>query len=164
MDLQGKAIWLVLLLALATGAVAAADDQTVAPAPLPVADFQLADFKGHVVLLDFWASWCLPCRHSLPWLNAMQQKYGDQGLQVVMINLDRDPAAAAKMAAGIADGIRQFTDPAGDLAGRYELEGMPSSYLYDRSGELIESHVGFLKADGAKREKTVAAALEGGSR
>ena len=124
-------------------------------------DFDLNEFEGSVVLVDFWASWCVPCKHSLPWLNAMQEKYGEQGLQIVMINLDKKPAAAKKMAGTLAEGIRQFSDPAGDLAARYELEGMPSSYLYDRTGRLIESYVGFLKADGKKHEAEIEAALEG---
>lgn len=124
-------------------------------------DFDLKEFEGSVVLVDFWASWCVPCKHSLPWLNAMQEKYGEQGLQIVTINLDQKPAAAKKMAATLAEGIRQFSDPAGMLAARYELEGMPSSYLYDRSGQLLESHVGFLKADGEKHEAAVVSALEG---
>ena len=157
--IHGKLL-LVLLLVVIAGAVQALDEPPDAPGPLPIAEFQLADFQGRVVLVDFWASWCEPCRQALPWLNAMQKKYGDQGLQVVMVNLDRDPAAAAKMAADIDAGIRQFLDPAGELATRYELEGMPSSFLYDRSGELISNHVGFLKADGPKREKAIGAALE----
>ena len=157
--IHGKLL-LVLLLVVIAGAVQALDEPPDAPGPLPIAEFQLADFQGRVVLVDFWASWCEPCRQALPWLNAMQKKYGDQGLQVVMVNLDRDPAAAAKMAADIDAGIRQFLDPAGELATRYELEGMPSSFLYDRSGELISNHVGFLKADGPKREKSIGAALE----
>ena len=94
-------------------------------------------------------------------VNAMQEKYGEQGLQIVTINLDKKPAAAEKMAGTLAEGIRQFSDPAGELAARYELEGMPSSYLYDRSGQLIESHVGFLKADGKQHEAEVEAALKG---
>ncbi len=124
-------------------------------------EFELENFAGSVVLVDFWASWCVPCQYSLPWLNAMQEKYGDQGLQVVTINLDRKPAAAAKMAGNLAEGIRQFGDPEGELAARYELEGMPSSYLYDREGQLITSHVGFLKADSDKHEAEIEHALEG---
>jgi len=153
----------ILLLAVFAGSLvgmAVAQNEPATPSPSPVAEFQLADYQDRVVLVDFWASWCVPCRHSLPWLNAMQKKYGDQGLQVVMINLDKDPVRASKMASAIAPGIRQFVDPAGDLAARYELEGMPSSYLYDRAGELISSHVGFLKADENDREQAVAAALE----
>lgn len=148
------ALMLIMVTSVALGAEKTAE-------PLPVAEFQLEDFKGQVVLIDFWASWCAPCRISLPWLNAMQQKYGEQGLQVVMVNLDKDAAAAANMGDDIDDAIRQFLDPDGDLAAAYDLEGMPSSYLYDRTGQLISSHVGFLKADGPKREKGVVSALEG---
>ncbi len=160
MHLIKKNLWPVFLLACIVGTGTAGDEPVEAPSPLPAAEFELADFQGQVVLVDFWASWCVPCRHSLPWLNAMQQKFGDQGLQVVMVNLDRDSAAATKMGAGIDADIRQFLDPAGDLATRYDLEGMPSSFLYDRSGELISSHVGFLKAEGSEREQSIEAALE----
>jgi thiol-disulfide isomerase/thioredoxin len=153
---------LLLLLFLCTAAAVSAKEAPVtASEPQAAEAFDLTEFTGSVVLVDFWASWCVPCRHSLPWLNAMQEKYGDQGLQIVTINLDRKPGAARKMAATLAPGIRQFSDPDGDLAARYELEGMPSSYVYDRAGELIESYVGFLKADGEKHEAEIAAALEG---
>jgi thiol-disulfide isomerase/thioredoxin len=160
MHLIQKNLLLALLPLVIVGAAQAQDEPAAKPVPLPVAEFQLTEFQGSVVLVDFWASWCEPCRHALPWLNAVQMKYGDQGLQVVMVNLDRDPGAAAKMAADIDAGIRQFLDPTGELATRYELEGMPSSFLYDRSGKLISNHVGFLKADGPKREKAIGAALE----
>ncbi len=149
---------LALLVACLANAAIAADNGLIEPEQ--VANFQLSDFKDQVVLVDFWASWCAPCRDSLPWLNAMQQKHGTQGLQVVMVNLDRDAAAAAKMGAAIDVGIRQYLDPEGELAAKYELEGMPNSYLYDRSGKLISRHVGFLKADQAKREKGIVSVLE----
>jgi thiol-disulfide isomerase/thioredoxin len=160
MNLNQKLFLSALLLLGIAGGAPAMEESAVVSGPLPAAEFKLAEFEGKVVLVDFWASWCKPCRHSLPWLSAMQQKYGDKGLQVVMVNLDRDPAAAAESAAEIDVGIRQFLDPAGGMAARYELEGMPSSFLYDRSGELISAHVGFLKADGPKREKAILATLE----
>ncbi len=160
MYLKHKFFWPVFLLMGIAGGVSANDDPAVASGPLPVGEFRLAEFQGQVVLVDFWASWCAPCREALPWLNAMQQKFGDQGLQVVMVNLDRNQAAASEMVGDIEVGIRQFLDPDGELATRYELEGMPSSFLYDRSGQLISSHVGFLKADGPKREKAIVKALE----
>lgn len=143
------------------GTTALAQDKPAPPTePQPVAAFDLAEFQGQVVLVDFWASWCVPCRQSLPWLNSMQQKYGEQGLQVVMVNLDRKAGAAAKMAKGIVPGIRQFVDPEGTLAAAYELEGMPSSYLYDRDGKLVSSHIGFLKSEAEAKEKAVQAALK----
>ncbi len=150
----------ILLLLAALAVSARAQDVPAAGArPLPASAFELDGFAGQVVLVDFWASWCAPCRLSLPWLNAMQQKYGERGLQVVMVNLDHKPGAAAKMAAEIAPGIRQFEDPEGVLAAQYELEGMPSSYLYDREGKLIASHIGFLKTEREPREDELAAAL-----
>ncbi len=160
MPLSHRFFLSALLLAIFVSLALAKDEPVSVPGPLSAAEFELSDFEGHVVLVDFWASWCKPCAQALPWLNAMQLKYMDQGLQVVMINLDRDPKTAAKMSAEIDPGIRQYLDPAGELATRYKLEGMPSSFLYARSGELISSHVGFLKAEGTKREKAIQAALE----
>ena len=56
----------------------------------PLAD--LGELKGKVVLVDFWASWCVPCRHSFPWMNDMQKRYGAQGLQIIGVNLDETRA------------------------------------------------------------------------
>jgi thiol-disulfide isomerase/thioredoxin len=159
-----KFLWTMMLVAgvllAAVGTAAAQDDAKAGAGPRPIAEYQLADFEGQVVLVDFWASWCKPCRYSLPWLNAMQQKYGSAGLQVVMINLDRDSAAAAELAATITPDIVQFQDPAGIAAARHELEGMPSSFVYDRSGALISRHVGFLKSEQEVREEALAVALK----
>ena len=160
MALFPKIILPAMLFVCCAGMVHADDEQVPAFGPLPISEFELTDFHGSVVLMDFWASWCKPCAQALPWLNAMQLKYKEKGLQVVMINLDKDAKAAAKISSEIDPGIRQFLDPAGELAAQYKLEGMPSSFLYDRSGELLSRHVGFLKADGPKREKAIEEALE----
>jgi thiol-disulfide isomerase/thioredoxin len=161
MQLICKTLLVVVLVLGTAGAVWAQEAPAAEAMPQPAASFDLAKYEGSVILVDFWASWCVPCRHSLPWLNAMQEKYGDQGLQIVTINLDKKPAAAQKMAATLAPGIGQFSDPEGTLAAHYELEGMPSSYLYDRTGQLITGYIGLLKADGDKPEAEIQAALEG---
>lgn len=150
--------FILAILLVVAGAASAVTPTDVKPAP--VATFDLADFQGQVVLVDFWASWCVPCRASLPWLNSMQAKYAEQGLQVVMVNLDKKASAAAKMAAQITPGIRQFLDPKGELAARYKLEGMPSSYLYDRQGQLISRHIGFLKSEASEKEQAIEEALQ----
>jgi len=154
-----KVLLPALLLCACMGMANAEDEPQETSVPLPVAEFDLAVFQGQVVLVDFWASWCEPCRHSLPWLNEMQVKYQDQGLQVVMVNLDKNYAAAEKMAADISGSIVQFQDPAGELATLYELEGMPSSYLYDRSGNLVSDHVGFHQKDEPKLEQAILTTL-----
>ena len=157
-----KPVLFLLLLMLTFTAAGPGLAQPTGPVPVPADQFNLEQYRGKVVFLDFWASWCKPCRQSLPWLNSMQQRYGEGGLQVVTVNLDKDPEAAADMAAGIDAAILQYLDPEGEMAARLELEGMPSSFLYDRSGELVDRHVGFLKADGPQREKAVLAVLESG--
>ena len=80
-----RRLLLSLILGCSTLAAAAAD----APDPL-----DLAHLRGKVVLLDFWASWCEPCRHSFPWLNEMQAKYADRGLVIIGVNVDRERAEA----------------------------------------------------------------------
>jgi len=152
-----KKFGLILLVMIGVLGTAQAADKR--PAPQPASEFDLAQFKGQVVLVDFWASWCGPCRKSLPWLNLMQEKYGAQGLQIVTINLDKKPAAARKMSAEMIPAIRQFSDPEGTLAAHYELEGMPSSFLFDRAGKQLAVHLGFVDSEKNEREQEVQAAL-----
>lgn len=101
------------------------------------------ELKGKVVYLDFWASWCGPCKESFPWLNQMQAKYKDKGLVIIGINMDKDPA---KTEAFLKDTPAQFqivSNPEGDLAKKYGVKGMPYSVIIDKNGKVIHSHIGF---------------------
>lgn len=103
----------------------------------------LSQYRGKVVLLDFWASWCVPCRRSFPWMNEMQRKYGDSGLIIIGVNMDAEAGAAQ---AFLNDYPAEFTiisDPDGELAREYGVIAMPSSYVIDRDGELATRHLGF---------------------
>ena len=111
----------------------------------------LAQHRGKVVLVDFWASWCEPCRHSFPWLNEMQAKYGDR-LVIIGVNVDRERADAERFLAEVPAHFRMIYDPTGDLASRFDVMGMPSSYVFDTSGRLVDKHVGFRKAQRIERE------------
>jgi thiol-disulfide isomerase/thioredoxin len=119
----------------------------------------LQDFKGKVVYLDFWASWCKPCRSSFPWMNEMQSKYASQGLEVVSINLDQDPAMIAKFLDNYPANFHILLDPNGDTASAYELLGMPSSYLIDKKGDLRQTHTGFFIKSKEQYEKEIIALL-----
>jgi cytochrome c biogenesis protein CcmG/thiol:disulfide interchange protein DsbE len=103
----------------------------------------LTQHRGKVVVLDFWASWCVPCRRSIPWLNAMQQKYAQQGLVIIGVNVDRERAEAAKFLAETPARFLIVYDPGGRLPKEYGVVAMPSSYVFDRQGGLVAKHMGF---------------------
>ena len=119
-------------------------------------DLELERYRGKVVVLDFWASWCAPCRQSFPWLNEMQAKYGPQGLVVIGINVDRERADADKFLRSVPAKFELTFDPAGVLASRYEIPGMPSSFIVDRTGRIVAKHIGFRTSDREQREAELA--------
>lgn len=109
----------------------------------PPASFDLAEHRGKVVVVDFWASWCVPCRRSFPWLNAMVAKYGEQGLVVVGVNLDASQDdATAFLKEYPADFLIHF-DSNAELAREYGVEAMPSSFVIGRDGQVKARHLGF---------------------
>ena len=139
-----------------------AADSLPAPAfmlPTDHGQVDLAALKGRVVYLDFWASWCPPCRRSFPWMGDMQARYGSQGLTVVAVNLDPDRAVVAKFLAAYPPGFTVAYDPLGSAAELYNVMGMPSSYLIDRAGRLHTRHIGFRDQDAAALEAEIRALL-----
>lgn len=119
----------------------------------------LDQYRGKVVLVDFWASWCTPCRQSFPWLNDLQAKYGDHGLVVVAVNVDRSREDAARFLRDVPAKFPIVYDPEGALASRYDVPGMPSSFVFGPSGDLIAKHIGFRSADRDERESQIRSLL-----
>lgn len=141
-------ILLLALLLFATGAATAARADAD-----PALD--LARYRGRVVLVDFWASWCSPCRSSIPWLNAMQAKYAGQGLVVIGVNVDKERGDALRFLAETPIHFEVVYDPDGRLPAEYGVPVMPSSFVFDRSGALVVRHAGFLNAKRAEYETTL---------
>ena len=110
---------------------------------LQAASLDLQQYQGKVVYLDFWASWCVPCKHSFPWMNRMQGRFANDGLVVIAVNLDEDRSQAEQFLREHPAQFKIIFDPEGKLAETYKVQGMPSSYLFDRNGKLIYSHIGF---------------------
>ena len=107
----------------------------------------LQHYKGQVVYVDFWASWCVPCAHSFPFLNELHHEFKDKGLQIVGINMDEN-AGDAK--AFLAKTPAQFTivaDTSTQCAKDFDVKAMPSSYLIDRKGVVHHVHQGFRSED-----------------
>lgn len=104
---------------------------------------RLKEEKGNVVYLDFWSSWCGPCRKSFPWMNELQNKYQQQGLTILSINLDHDRKLAAQFLIETPADFAIIYDPKGLVARKFKLKGMPSSFIFDRTGNLVSAHTGF---------------------
>ncbi|MDH5183222.1 MAG: TlpA family protein disulfide reductase [Gammaproteobacteria bacterium] len=116
---------------------------------------KLSSYKGKVVYLDFWASWCEPCRKSFPWMRKLQSKYKKQGLRVITINLDKDKAELKRFLRDFRINFPVGLDPNGKVAQRYRVKAMPSSYLIDRKGRVRYVHLGFLQKDEKKTEERI---------
>lgn len=108
---------------------------------LPVLD--LDAHRGKVVVVDFWASWCEPCRRSFPWMNEMQEKYGHEGLLFIGINEDASWEEASRFLEKYPAGFEIIRDDDGLLARQFDVIAMPSSYVFDRKGRLVNRHMGF---------------------
>ena len=130
------------------------------PAQAGAATVDLSAYRGKVVYLDFWASWCEPCRKSFPWLNAMRERYAREGMEIVSVNLDENRADADRFLARTAATFGIIYDPAGDLARTYKVDGLPSSILIDRKGDIFRRHRGFTRADPDKIESEIRGLLE----
>jgi thiol-disulfide isomerase/thioredoxin len=110
---------------------------------------------GKVVYVDFWASWCAPCRRSFPWMKTLQAKYADKGLQIITVNVDRDAEAAKTFLAETKAPFKVIYDARGELAKRFELEAMPTSYIFGRDGGYREFHRGFNPKDTLRIEESI---------
>ncbi|MEO2173128.1 MAG: TlpA disulfide reductase family protein [bacterium] len=104
---------------------------------------KLSDYNGKVVYLDFWASWCGPCKLSFPWMEQMYQKYGSQDLAIIAVNLDQDRKLADRFLAQAGVHFIIGFDPGGITPLAYEIKGMPSSVIINRDGTIFSQRVGF---------------------
>lgn len=115
--------------------------------------------RARLTYVDFWASWCGPCRQSFPFMNELQARYGAQGLRVVAVNLDAQPADARRFLAQVPAQFEVLLDPAGDSARQYAVRGMPSSALIGPDGRVLKWHQGFRAEDRASLEQAIRSAL-----
>lgn len=115
----------------------------------------LDSYKGKVLYLDFWASWCKPCQKSFPWMNSLLEKYPSSAFTVVTINLDQETDDMHFFLNKIKAEFDIYHDPSGRLAEQFEIEAMPTSYLIDASGAVVKKHIGFYISHIGKYEKEI---------
>jgi len=116
---------------------------------------------GHVVYVDFWASWCIPCRQSFPWMDALSSRLHRSGLRVITVNLDKNPAAGRKFVKEMkAANLPVVYDSTGTLAKLYRLEVMPTSFVYGRDGKLRQTVQGFHSEEALSVENLIESLLK----
>ncbi|MEH6449079.1 MAG: TlpA disulfide reductase family protein [Oleispira sp.] len=123
-------------------------------------NIQLKSYLGKVVYVDFWASWCGPCRLSLPVLNTLRKKYRKQGFEVIAINLDEEKSEAMAFLKEFPVAYPTARDVTGTTPDQYGLQGMPTAYLIDRKGKVSLIHEGFKKTDSRELSANIATLLK----
>jgi thiol-disulfide isomerase/thioredoxin len=111
-------------------------------------------YRGRVLLLDVWASWCGPCKQELPMLDAMARRLKGQGIEVLAVSVDQERANVDKFLKGHGHwSLTIAHDPAGAIAERLQPDKMPTSYVIDRSGIVRYVNAGFVPDDAAVIER-----------
>lgn len=125
--------------------------------------FSLDSLKGRVVVLDFWASWCVPCRSSFPFFDSLQRQYASQGLSVVGLTLEEDGDPVAAFLEEVPVDFLIARDPSGKAGETFNVVAMPTTFLLDREGRVVARFEGGDKQTHARLETAVKALLAGGS-
>jgi thiol-disulfide isomerase/thioredoxin len=145
---------LSLCLPLCAQAAGVAVGQVAPPVVLPqlagAGDISLESLRGKVVYLDFWASWCGPCRISFPILNQLRKELGPKGFEVLAVNVDEVESDANNFLSEVPVDFLIVRDPTATTPQTFGILGMPTGYLIDKQGTVREIHQGFRKNDGDK--------------
>jgi len=156
-----------LLVGLAAAVTAIAADKVVGSAAPDCAltalnegpAYDLRQFRGKVLYVDFWASWCTTCIVSFPFLNTLQHEYGDRGLAILGINVDQKPQDALKFLGRTPAHFMIAADHGGTCPRSFDVQAMPSSYLVDRQGVVRYRHLGFRSGQADEIRTQIAALL-----
>jgi peroxiredoxin len=137
------------LLCLAAALAALSSAQAAGPAPdftlktVAGPNLRLAEQRGQVVMVNFWATWCAPCKQEMPHLNALYDKYRSAGFVLLGVNVDDDPAKAAAEAAKLGIRFPVLLDSAKSVSKAYALAAMPTTVVIDRDGQVRHVHQGY---------------------
>ncbi|MCU7796837.1 MAG: TlpA family protein disulfide reductase [Candidatus Thiodiazotropha sp. (ex Semelilucina semeliformis)] len=142
-----RTVLMAVAMMLVTGQVLAAN--TSGPAP----DFtlksrsgeniKLSELRGQVVMINFWASWCGPCRQEMPILDQLYQRYEPMGFTLLGVNVEEDSAAAEKVLREIPVSFPVLYDSKNQVSENYQVRAMPSTFLIDRDGKVRYLHKGY---------------------
>lgn len=118
-------------------------------------NIRLSELRGQVVLINFWASWCGPCREELPLLEKLQQRYRKAGFSLLAISIDDSRANADSMLGKLGVKLTPLYDPDKRAAKRYDVDTMPATLIVDRDGRVRYVHRGYRSGNEVKYEQQV---------
>ena len=154
--------WLLLALTLACSAILPTGGSAGTFEAMPAkASAKLAEYKGKVIVLDFWASWCGTCQKSIPWLESLQSKYGAGNFQIVGINVDKKKEDADRIIAKLGMHLPVIFDANGELPEALKVEGMPYSVIVNSSGQIVDRITGFNDESKARIENQLKVLVKG---
>jgi peroxiredoxin len=135
------------VLLLACGVSLAANQPSMAPdftlKSREGVNIKLSELRGQVVMVNFWASWCGPCRQEMPLLEQLFERYQSLGFTLLGVNVDEDRAAADKMLRDIPVSFPILYDERGKVSKQYQVKAMPSTFMVDRDGRIRYLHKGY---------------------
>jgi peroxiredoxin len=116
---------------------------------------KLSELRGQVILLNFWASWCGPCRQEMPLLEKLQKRYSALGFTVLGVNVEEDPSKAKTLLKDISVSFPILFDTQNKVSKQYKVSAMPSTVMIDRDGNMRYLHKGYKPGDEAQYMKWV---------
>lgn len=118
-------------------------------------NIKLSELRGDVVMINFWASWCAPCRQEMPLLEEMSKKYSDLGFTLLGVNVEEDSSQADKLLREVPVSFPILFDNKNDVTKLYEVVAMPSTVMVDRDGNMRYLHRGYLPGYEAEYVKQI---------
>lgn len=132
-----------------------APDWTLPAIQNAAGELSMSDFRGKITYVDFWASWCGPCRLSLPALNSLNEEFAEEPVQFLAISIDVVEEDAWDFLKRYSVDYPVVIDTEGDIARMFAVDGMPSGYLLDAEGRVREIHIGFKRGDELKLAESI---------
>lgn len=118
-------------------------------------NMRLSEQRGNIVIVNFWASWCGPCREELPAFEELYQEYQDMGVEILAVNVDDEAEKANVLLQDIEVSFPVLFDTSGEVSKLYDVSAMPTTVLVDRDGNVRLVHPGYRKGDEKKYEKAI---------
>jgi peroxiredoxin len=116
---------------------------------------KLSELRGQVVMINFWASWCGPCRQEMPLLDEIHQRYSGLGFTVLGVNVEEDQAAARELLEDVPVTFPILFDSRNEVSEAYDVDAMPSTVVVDRDGVVRYIHKGYVPGDENKYQEVV---------